>query len=64
MPGGNEVVRATGAANDALEVRLASALRYVNKRRALIGQRELDPVTAGWTAEDVLVEAKRLGWQP
>ena len=43
--------------------RAAKALRYINKRRALICQPELDPIRSGWTDDDLLAEATRLGWE-
>jgi len=41
---------------------VAEALAFVNSYRARRGRRDLDPVTAGWTDDDVLAEALRVGW--
>lgn len=39
------------------------ALKFINKKRAGF-QRPLDPKASKWTDDDVVLEAKRLGWQP
>lgn len=41
---------------------VASALAFINRTRVTV-QQPLDPSTAGWTADDVFVEARRLGWK-
>lgn len=41
---------------------VGQALRHINTHRARIGQRPLDPQAVGWSPEDVIVEAERLGW--
>jgi hypothetical protein len=38
------------------------ALAFINAHRRRIAQRPLDPEVAGWTTDDVLLEAGRLGW--
>lgn len=49
-----QTVPATGAA-------VAAALQAINTHRARIGQPKLDPGSAGWTDQDVLDEALRIG---
>lgn len=50
-------------ASDRKAERLATAaLKYINAHRAKHAQRELDPVAAGWSDDDVFAEARRLGW--
>jgi len=39
------------------------ALRHINRHRDRHALRRLDPVAAGWTAEDVCCEARYLGWK-
>lgn len=39
---------------------IATALAQVNRHRAQIGMRPLDPAAAGWTEQDVLLEARRI----
>ena len=41
-----------------------TALSYINRCRYRIGERPLDPIAAGWTSEDIINEAQRLGWKP
>ena len=53
-----DVRRASAPNRDAV----GDALAYVNRHRARRGRRDLDPVTAGWTDDDVLAEALRVGW--
>lgn len=40
---------------------VAAALAKINRYRNRTGQRPLDPITSGWTDEDVILEAQRLG---
>jgi hypothetical protein len=40
------------------------ALDVINKRRREIGMRPLEPTSARWTDEDILLEAKRLQTNP
>jgi len=40
-----------------------AALDFINRARKRAGRGPLDPWGAGWTAHDVVVEAKRLGWR-
>lgn len=42
---------------------VAAALAHINTERARAAQRELDPTVSGWTDDDVLAEARRLGWK-
>lgn len=37
------------------------ALAVINQHRRRIGQRALDPAAVGWTDEDVIIEAARIG---
>lgn len=39
-----------------------AALAHINRARIAV-QRPLDPTTAGWTDNDVFVEARRLDWR-
>lgn len=39
---------------------VAQALAVINRHRRSFGQRPLDPAAAGWTDEDVLLEAERI----
>jgi hypothetical protein len=41
-------------------VDVSASLSQINRHRALIGMRPLDPVSAGWTQQDVLLEAQRI----
>lgn len=41
-----------------------SALRHINRSRAPIGEPALDPVASGWRDDDIVLEARRLGWVP
>lgn len=43
---------------------IAAALAKINRHRALIGERPLDQAAAGWTDEDVLLEARRIESNP
>ncbi len=38
------------------------ALSFINRIRTRGAQRELDPTESGWTSDDVVTEARRLGW--
>jgi hypothetical protein len=38
------------------------ALKFINSKRGAV-QPPLDPKAARWTDDDVIIEAKRLGWQ-
>jgi hypothetical protein len=40
---------------------VAAALAKINRYRARIGERPLDPARAGWSDEDVILEARRIG---
>lgn len=42
--------------------RVDAALAFVNDYRRRHAQRLLDPVASGWSSDDVVVEAQRLGW--
>lgn len=42
---------------------VAAALKHINRRRAQLGERPLDPERAGWTDDDVITDARRLGWR-
>ena len=42
--------------------RVLMALEHINRRRARFGERPLDPDAAGWSDDDVLAEARRVGW--
>lgn len=42
----------------------SEALAFINRYRARHVQRPLDPVAAGWTDDDLRIEARRLGWRP
>jgi len=39
------------------------ALTFLNRKRERIGQRPLDPIASGWKPEDIITEARRLGWK-
>lgn len=39
-----------------------AALRFINSSRSRTAQRELDPAASGWTDDDIVIEARRLGW--
>jgi hypothetical protein len=41
---------------------MASALAHVNRTRVTV-QAPLSPMTPGWTNEDILIEARRVGWR-
>jgi len=41
---------------------LEGALKFINLRRARLGQNPLNPIQAGWAGPDILEEADRLGW--
>jgi hypothetical protein len=45
------------------ETKHDDAIRHINRTRVSV-QRPLDPCAAGWTTEDVFLEAYRLGWMP
>jgi len=53
-----DVRRESPAKRDAV----GEALVYVNRHRARRGRRDLDQAAAGWTDDDVLAEALRVGW--
>lgn len=46
------------------DLRVEEALAAINKHRRRLGQRPLDPRQAGWTDEDILIEAARIGALP
>lgn len=50
-----------GEVDQADAIALAAAIAKINRRRAQIGERPLDPARAGWSDQDVLIEAARLG---
>lgn len=39
------------------------ALSYLNKQRALLGRRDLDPAEAGYSDDDVIADALLYGWE-
>jgi hypothetical protein len=45
------------------EGKFAEALRFINRTRVTV-QRPLVPSVAGWSIDDVFLEAYRLGWKP
>jgi len=40
--------------------KVQAALEAINRHRRKLGQRPLDPTAAGWTSEDILLEAQRI----
>jgi hypothetical protein len=43
--------------------RVSEALRAINKRRAAIGMKDLDPASAGYTDDDIFADARAIGWR-
>lgn len=56
--------KTTRKRNPQLDPRTKEALTYINRKRARLGERQLDPVVARWEPEDIVAEAQRLGWRP
>lgn len=53
-----------GAIDEAPSIDVRDALEQINRHRARMGMRPLDPVRAAWTEQDVVLEAERIARLP
>lgn len=51
--------------NDKRKKEYLSALKHINNRRNILGEKRLDPEASGWNYNDVISHARDdLGWKP